>query len=176
MMKLSFDDSQYITYWYLFGDEDILELQKTGLLPASMLPKEVQDQYRGRNQNNPHETPDQYFRRMYDKFYKRVLNMSYRHYGIYTTPLDLRGIAPAHSRIRFEINKLGELLVLHHHPAGLFCKPTPEKVAELVHEFTPTKIKHIYTTVTERRFRFMPQIVYFGDVPLHFNKSQIETW
>ena len=174
-MRLSYQ-SEYVTYWYLFGNENVLDLQKTGLLPASMLPKEVQDQYRGRNPNNPHETSDQYFKRMYDKFYKHVLNLPYQHYGIYTTPLDLRGIAPVHLRIRFEIDQLGDRLVLHNHPTNLFCKPTPEIVRSVVSEFTPTKIKHIYATVAERRFRFMPQIVYFGDVPLHFNKSQIETW
>ena len=174
------------TYWYLLDQGDIDKIQKVGLRPANELVERAKE-YGKRNSGDS----DAYFQSVYNKFYKPILKQPYSHYGIYTTPIDL-----PHSndggpklRIRFETDKLSPL-IYHLSKSHQFDKQNdaPEelitdfhvmseevKIEELT-KFTPAFVHNVFFVVKTRRFRFLPQLVYFGTVPLRFTSTQIELW
>lgn len=161
------------TYWYLLYDHDIKDIQREGLKPIDLLSAEQQEHYR-----TPKLSPQEYWRDRYDLFYKHVLKKPYRHYGIYTTPIDLphHSQGGPHCRVRFEITELLPLAVLHCLDLGILELATETNVTVAQQSYTSAKIKTVWTTVKQRRFRFLPQVVYFGDVPLKFTSSQIQPW
>lgn len=164
------------TYWYLLHDHvDMIALQKAGLLPIDMLSKEQQEHYR-----TPTMSPEEYWRDRYAKFFQPVLHRPYKHYGIYTTPVDLPH-SKTHNgpkfRVRFDLSALQPLVVFQQwHITKRLVLATPENVRVSMSAYSPEHVLHIWTTVKTRRFRFLPQIVYFGDVPLKFKADQVEPW
>jgi hypothetical protein len=116
-------------------------------------------EYASRTTSNDADT---YFEEMYDKFYKPVLKKPYRNYGIYTTTVDLIGIADVKYRIDIPLCYLDpEQTVIQ---IGADVKPFSIKLwQEVTDRFSNKKdVKRLYDS-SKLHFQRLPQVVTFVD-------------
>lgn len=172
------------TYWYMFDDFDISVLLTTGLFPANMR-IDGDKGYSNRRREND------YFKETYERNYGKVAGR-YRHYGIYTTPIDLPRKAKGgpHLRIRFSTNNLADVVcdirvgklvanrvVLQSRTPPFLLKGVAEQsVTHMLKVYTSSYVDMIWNKVDQMKFRFLPQFIHFGDVPLMFNSKDVEEW
>lgn len=149
-------------YHYVYNAKNIDKILKSGkLLPTDVLRDPgVMLEYGSRADSGK---ADDYFRMMYDRFYKPVLKKPYKHYGIYSTTVDLAGI---------DLDITHRIAI----PSSLFdSSNTVIQIGAKVEPFSPKRLEEVIKKFSDKnrvaklyhsstlKFRKLPQVVFFGD-------------
>jgi len=158
------------TFHYVYNADAIDKIKRTNsLLPVNRTRAKADlDVYASRTESN---NADVYFEEMYNKFYKPVLNRPYRNYGIYTTPLDLIGIADVQYRIDIPLADIDpdQTVIQIGSNVRKFSYALWQEVTQQFAD--KKKVKQIYDS-SKLHFKRLPQIVTFVD-ELPINPSNI---
>lgn len=168
-LDMESSESRYITYWYPFLDISPDQIIRKGLLPANLIRDEDRMSEYGERWDDADDADD-YFERIYEKRYQPVLKRPYPHFGIYTTPLDLFFLDEFPWRIVIQCAPHEEDMVFQ---VGADVEMLTPEVYKKTRSFSKKYIREKWSS-SKLKFKRLPQIVYFGDVPLTVSKEQIE--